>query len=97
VVAVEQQRQGGRPSVAGEVVEAFDFSGSGAVYEEAEDLVDAKADCRWFATRSRAGPSRSWRALFRMEEAIHGGDSGGLVLRQVFSVDVAGGEDLQDG
>ena len=42
VVAVKQQRQGGRPLVAGKVIEALDFSGGGAVDEEAEDLVDTK-------------------------------------------------------
>ena len=37
------------------------------------------------------------RAGFGMEEAFHGGHGGGLMARDVFTVQVAGGKDDEDG
>src|SRR4030081_2414604 len=95
VVAVKQQRQGGRPLVAGKVIEALDFSGGGAVDEEAEDLVDAKRIVDGLRLVIGLAHDDHACALFRVEEAFHGCDGGGLVLRHVLAVEVAGGEDLQ--
>jgi hypothetical protein len=96
VVTVEQQRQGGRPLVAGKVIESFDFSGGCAVDKETEDLVDAERIVDGLRLVVGLAHHDHAGAFFGMEETFHSGYRGGLVLRHVLAVEIPGGEDLQD-
>ncbi len=96
VVAVVEQRQGGGPIFGGNSFEAFDFGGGRSVDQEAEDVVDGERIVDGLRRLVGLAEQHDGRALLGVEQTFHAGDGGGLILRDVTAVEVAGGKDLDD-
>ena len=97
MVGVVEQRQRGGPLVARNAIEASDFGLGGAVDEKAEHVVDDDGIVDLAGFFIRLAHEHDARARFGLEETFHAGDGGGLMSRNVFAVQVAGGKDDEDG
>ena len=82
--------------VARNLVEAFDFGLGCAVDEEAERVVDDDGIVDLAGLLIGLAHEHESRASLAVEEALHCGDGGWLIARNVLAVQVAGGKDDED-
>ena len=67
------------------------------VREEAERAAEFERIVERCARHVGLAENRQRRAVCDFEQAFHGGQSGGLISRDMFALHVAGGEQLQNG
>src|ERR1035437_4777874 len=96
VVGVKEQRQGGGPLVAGNLVEAFYLGLGGSVDEEAERVVDDDGVVDLLCHLVGLANQHESRSGLAVKEAFHAGGSDRLVVRDELSMQVAGGKDDED-
>jgi hypothetical protein len=94
VVAVKQQRQCAGPLVAGKLIQASYFGGSGAVNKEAQDFIDGKRIINPLRLNIGLPHENDRSSLLGMKEALHTGHCDRLMSRHVLSMQIARRKDL---
>ena len=96
VVGIIEQWQCCGPLVVGNLIESFDFGLGRSVDEEAQHIVHHDRIVDLACLFIGLAHQHQARAGFAVEEALHRGDGGWLIARNVLAVQVAGGKDDED-